>query len=135
LEEDGLAFALEAYAEQRLDPDSVQWEITDELGSDPAPTTASLAYRLAREALSNVVKHANARSVRVTLTTADSGLSVVVADDGVGFETSNEYRDKPGHLGLTSCHYLARRALGWWRISSSPLGGTVVEFWLPHTPN
>jgi signal transduction histidine kinase len=52
-----------------------------------APEVESTIYRLAQEALTNVVKHAHARAARVTVVAADGTVVMEVRDDGVGFAT------------------------------------------------
>ena len=130
LEEDGLAPAVEAYLATCFDDDAVAWAIDDGVEGDIPPAIASLAYRLTREAVSNVAKHAQATKVEVALSDEDGGLVVRVRDDGRGFDVPNAYRETPGHMGLANCRYLAQRALGWWSISSDP-GATTVQFYLP----
>ena len=56
-------------------------------------------YRIAQEALHNVVKHAKASHVDVSLQRTDATIELVVSDDGVGFDPSGDFA---GHLGLCS---------------------------------
>lgn len=97
------------------------------------PDVQIALYRIAQEALSNVVKHARAAHVGFQLAIAPAyvprrpwhgTLTLVVVDDGRGF---NPAQSPPGRLGLTS---LAERAVGigaTLRILSSPGGGTQVR--------
>lgn len=59
-------------------------------------------YRALQEALSNVAEHAEARQVRVRISTDESGVALVVADDGRGFPNlaAVDKLERMGHLGL-----------------------------------
>jgi len=84
------------------------------------------AYFFVTEALANVLKHAEARHVTVSMSPADENLEVTVADDGHGFEVSNASLN--GLAGLTD----RVRALGGTvKISSRPGSGTSVKARLP----
>lgn len=85
-------------------------------------------YRIAQEALYNVVKHAQAH--RVTLRLYQSSVDVVleVRDDGVGFNPTAAF---PGHLGLHSMRERAQRLGGTLEIKSAPTRGTAVRVSLP----
>ena len=85
-------------------------------------------YRIVSEALHNVVKHAGADGARVSVTVEAGSLSVVVGDDGVGFDQDSV---GPGHLGLST---MAERAatIGAQLAITSALGvGTTVAVFLP----
>ena len=58
-----------------------------------APEVEASIYRIAQEALNNVVKHARARSVNVLLELRGENLALVVEDDGVGFQPTCQGRD------------------------------------------
>jgi signal transduction histidine kinase len=88
------------------------------------------ALRIVDEAITNVVRHANARSMTVTLEIHNGTLSITVADDGVGFDPS---RIDPG-IGLLSMRERARELGGTWSIAPGAGGtGTVVHAELPAT--
>lgn len=86
------------------------------------------AYRVAQEALNNVMKHATSASAQVALTCGKGVLDLVVADDGSGFDM---LRVKRSGLGLTSMTERARSAGGMLSIDSHPGGGTRVHLRLP----
>ena len=54
-------------------------------------------YRIAQEALNNVVRHANASTVAVRLDCDDEAVTITVTDDGVGFDRENI---PAGHMGV-----------------------------------
>jgi PAS domain S-box-containing protein len=85
-------------------------------------------YRIASEALHNVVKHAGAENATVTLSADEGVLRMVVRDDGAGFDPDS---DRPGHLGLST---MAERAetIGAELAVTSVLGaGTTVAVSFP----
>ena len=70
----------------------------DGYSSTPLPGDVHLAmYRMAQEALNNIVKHARARRVEMRLRFDRRGLVLTVEDDGIGFEPR---RIPAGHFGL-----------------------------------
>ncbi|HUZ19421.1 MAG TPA: PAS domain S-box protein [Acidimicrobiales bacterium] len=104
------------------------------LDSDASPEEAMVLFRVAREALANVHKHAAASDVSVLVTEADGGVEVVVTDDGVGFDTGGENL-APGHVGLASARERAERVGGRVEVESSPGNGTRVRAWIPRIPS
>ena len=88
-------------------------------------------YRLAREALSNVVKHARANTARVHVGRLGAGGVVLeIADDGAGFETGASF---PGHLGLRTMAERAANIGGELEVVSAPGAGTTVRVTAPAT--
>ena len=95
-----LATALGVAAENTFE-DRLAWSIVGATDLDVPEGQRVTAYRIAKEAMANVVKHADARAVVVTLARAGNGFEVVVEDDGRGFDPSTvEARPgPPGHSG------------------------------------
>jgi two-component system NarL family sensor kinase len=93
---------------------------------------AALVYRVAQEALRNVVTHAGAEHVRVGLTTDDGEVRLVVDDDGRGFTADSlDDRFAEGHVGLRSLAGLVAQLDGTLTVSSRPGTGTRVETTVP----
>ncbi len=80
-------------------------------------------FRVAQEALANVARHANARSVVVRLE-AGPPARLVIIDDGVGFDTQAH---RPGHFGLLNMQERAAAVGAVLTVSSSEGSGTRVE--------
>lgn len=89
----------------------------------PAPIQL-LCYQVSREAIMNIVKHAQASTVRVTLRPTDDGARVTIADDGIGFDV--EAGSPEGHFGLTMMRERAQISGGSLTIESTPGEGSVV---------
>ncbi len=81
-------------------------------------------YRVSQEALNNVAKHARAKNVWVTLDVAESLVSLVVEDDGRGYEPASV---DPSHLGLRSMKERAQEAKAQLFICTAPDEGTIVR--------
>ncbi len=85
-------------------------------------------YRIAREALHNVVKHAGAKAIDLRLRCEDRGVVLEVEDDGCGFDPDGTY---PGHLGLQSMRERAAHVGAALELSSRPGEGTCIRVVVP----
>jgi PAS domain S-box-containing protein len=97
------------------------------LGSVPK----TLFFRVIRELLTNVVKHAQAQSARVSVRAAGDQFCLQVADDGVGFEMSN--LSTLAGFGLFSIAERISNQGGKMEVNSTPGEGTEVTLTLPLT--
>ena len=98
------------------------------------------AFRILQEALHNIVKHAKATEVRVSISTKgwkdDQRLVVRIVDNGQGLEAShNNKRKESSGLGLRSMQYRADQIGATFSITSPETGGTTVEIELPLNKN
>jgi PAS domain S-box-containing protein len=90
-------------------------------------------FRVAQEALTNVVRHARAKTVTVELRKEAGQLHLRVRDDGVGFDVG-AVRERAMHgasLGLLSMEERAALAGGGLEFRSAPNKGTEVHAWFP----
>jgi signal transduction histidine kinase len=87
----------------------------------PADVEAT-AYRIIQEALTNVVRHADAHHTHITVTAADGVFMVKVADDGHGIHGHG----RDGAVGLASMRQRAEALQGTLRVESSDQGTTVM---------
>jgi signal transduction histidine kinase len=81
-----------------------------------------------QESLHNIVKHAHASRVGVTLDCTDEEITLVVEDDGVGFDADGSF---PGHMGLKSMRERTIKFGGVTRIESAPGEGSRVHVRIP----
>jgi two-component system, NarL family, sensor histidine kinase UhpB len=97
------------------------------------PAIETTTYRIVQEALTNVLKHAQASSVSVIVERRLDVLRVIIEDDGVGFEpspgTSNGARGR--QVGLIGMAERATLAGGELNIESAPGAGTTVYLHIP----
>ena len=87
-------------------------------------------YRIAQEALNNVVKYANATSVNITLAEEDDVIALIVEDDGIGFDPEEEANRKRG-LGLLGMGERAAILQGELKIESGSGKGTRIHARIP----
>jgi signal transduction histidine kinase len=102
----------------------------------PAPptvpqTVATCLYRIAQESLANVMKHARANKVIVSLASTADAITLTVQDDGVGFDTQQLANGHRG-LGLISMAERLRLVRGTVTIDSIPHQGTRLSIKVPH---
>jgi signal transduction histidine kinase len=126
LEQTGLAAALRKTAERVVNGTSVQfdYQVTGAPRLCP-PRIEEQLLRIGQEAISNVVRHADATCVRVTLAYGDHDLTLRIVDDGRGFDP-----DTPSsqvHWGLAIMNERAQMIGGRLEVVSSPGSGTAVE--------
>jgi signal transduction histidine kinase len=132
LDELGLRPALEALLERRSDHGALRIAsvlvLPDPQAGEPRlePAIESTVYRVVQEALTNIVKHADARSVRVAVTASAGAVSIEVQDDGVGFAPGAS----GSGFGLAGIRERVQLAGGTVRIESGE-GGTRVRAALP----
>jgi two-component system NarL family sensor kinase len=89
------------------------------------------AFRIAQEAVTNVLRHAKARNVWVTLATATADLELSVRDDGVGFDLPTSRRSPATSFGLSSMEERVWLVGGRIEILTSPGAGTEVRARFP----
>ena len=111
---------------------ALSWQVTGDGGPELADATRVTAYRIAKEAMVNVLKHAAADRVEIRVETCPErgGLQVSVIDDGAGFDEAAR-QERPGHLGLGGMSDRATIAGGRLDVHSAPGAGTAVRLWLP----
>lgn len=135
LDTGGLGAALKLHLEEASGPaSSMGWRVEDHLDEELPPPARLLAYRVAREALVNAVKHAAADEIYVRLMTLDGGAHVVVGDDGLGFEPATVRDSSKKSMGLSLMRERVEVYGGRFEIDSAPGAGTRVEFWIPRQP-
>ncbi len=92
----------------------------------------ALVYRVAQEAVRNVIAYADAASLQVQLTVDTEAARLVVSDDGRGFDAeTRQHRLAEGHLGLSLVEELARQSGGSLEVRSTEGAGTQVELVVP----
>ena len=86
-------------------------------------------YRIAQEALNNVVKHAGATQVQIQLKYHENTVSLEMNDDGRGFEPETAHQS--GGFGLQGIHERVQQLGGSLNIESAPLRGTRLSVRIP----
>ena len=132
LEGKDLAAALESGARLWTAGSGVEPHVEVSASERPLPENLEhQLFRIAQEAVTNVVKHAGATSVWVGLKADDRELRLRISDNGTGFEQQNAFSSPTGHFGLIGMRERARRLGGQLRLVSNPGQGTEVEVVVP----
>jgi signal transduction histidine kinase len=134
--EHGLAQAIEEYA--ALFAESAALDINFQATPDAATAPLSAAtqaevFSIAREALTNVRKHAHARDVEIDMRRSNGEVVLTIKDDGVGFEADvlARGRERWPHFGLAGMRERAESVGGKVQWHSRPGAGTEVELHVP----
>ncbi len=130
LEQVGLAAALADMA-ARLGAEST---IRVEVSGEPRRLTSTVEghlLRIAQEAVTNALRHAGAREIRVRLQFGEDRVALRVEDDGRGFPLSPAGGPSPGHLGLVGIRERAARMGGRLTLQSREGEGTEVLVEVP----
>ena len=127
LDELGLVEALrEAARQHRREGNDIEIT-TDPNPLPPLPAAVEVAvYRIAQEAITNVLRHAQAKRCIVSITTQDSQLGITITDDGTGYPDNFHFG-----VGLNSMRERAEELGGTIRFENQPQGGARVHVWLP----
>jgi signal transduction histidine kinase len=119
----GLSEALVSYAHETERDTGVQIRTVLEPVDMAAPVQL-LCYHVAREAVSNAIKHAEASAITISLERTADGARLSVSDDGRGFDV--EEGEPEGHYGLTMMRERAQVSGGTFTIRSAVGEGTTV---------
>ncbi len=127
----GLQAALSDLASSlRLRGTAVTLELDPETGLDAAGER--LVFRVARECLANVAKHAAATSVQVSLKRKDRHALLMIIDDGIGFDAAGLLaHPNKGHFGLRVLRDVLADSGGELLLSSRPGAGTRWQLTIP----
>ena len=97
-----------------------------------SPEIEITVYRIIQEALTNIVKHAEAGRVSVIMSLAGASLTAIIEDDGKGFNTKTPMTSASGeNLGLFGMNERASLVGGNLTIESKPGSGTTVFLQIP----
>lgn len=128
---DGLVATLEDYVDAFIAPTGVRTVVTGDEARRYPPIIEALAFRLARAAVLNSHKHAQAGTIEVAVTASSTSACVTVRDDGVGFDPSTVGHGGVGHAGIEYSRDLAAEVGGTYEVVSAPGSGTTVTISLP----
>jgi signal transduction histidine kinase len=129
LDDFGLVPALERLIETFREQTGIQVDLEPRLGEERLPPDIETTlYRITQEALTNVVKHAQARRVSIVLTRRNGSVSAVIEDDGRGFAADRTGEDGLGLLGMRERIALVDGRL---TVESSPGAGTTLSIEVP----
>ena len=127
LDELGLPAALELLAREAGDAGATPVELRVDGEATPLPEEVKTAlFRVSQEALANVAKHARARRVTLDLDFAATGVTLAIADDGVGFEVDAIQLDPNRGIGLRNMRERLASIGGTFEAHAAPGAGTLL---------
>jgi signal transduction histidine kinase len=128
LDDFGLEPALRRLGQTVREGGALDVQVEARLGAERLPSEVETAvYRIVQEALTNVAKHASATHVSIVLARKRGTVTVMIEDDGRGFEPA---KGSGGGLGLLGMRERVQLLDGSFEIEASPGAGTtlVIEF-------
>ncbi len=128
VEENGLIQALRTHSAALSGRIGLPVVVEGDLAVRPSLDCEEGLYRIAQEALHNVVKHAGAKQVRVEVGRVADGIHLRVIDDGRGFDPTAV---PDGHLGLAGMQSRAERLGGTLTVASMRDRGTTIDVVIP----
>jgi signal transduction histidine kinase len=128
LEDYGLGSALEWYARQSSQRAGIDIKVdAEESNPQLAPEVENALFRIAQEAVTNAIKHAQASQAEITLRAASPLTRMEIKDNGIGFDPSKTSSlDHEHGLGLLSMQERAQSVGGECFVESNPNRGTRV---------
>jgi signal transduction histidine kinase len=133
LDDLGLVPALRWFLDRQAQRGGFQCRFDADDSIEPPPEVQTACFRIAQEALSNVVRHAGAHKVEVELHEADGVIALMVRDDGRGFDVKIAVQriGADASLGLMGMRERARLLGGRVTVDSAPRKGTTVRARIP----
>jgi signal transduction histidine kinase len=129
----GLVGVLRVHLEEWTEGSALEVRFTENLdGARPPFRVESAAYRIAKEAVSNVVRHARASTLEVELLQAKGYVHMHIVDDGEGFDAGAARRQATDKtMGLAMMEQRTTVLGGKFELSSAPGRGTAVKASFP----
>lgn len=130
----GLEASLRAHLMRALENSDVHWslECQQRLGGISEDVSMA-AFRITQEAVTNVLRHAQARNLVIRLQRTPAGLALSIHDDGLGFVPAQNPADA-GQRGMSGMHERATALQGTLTITSQPAQGTRIDVLFPWPP-
>ena len=128
IEQDGLLPALKTHTAALQGRIGLPIVVTSDLAERLPLALEEVLYRISQEALHNVVKHAAARQVTLSIDRAGGGVRLRIADDGKGFDAAAV---PDGHLGLAGMRARAAKIGASFEVTSEAGRGTTIEVAVP----
>jgi signal transduction histidine kinase len=127
LDDLGLALAIKAMAQDAAARGNLALSLSIIDKMPPlSPDVEQAVYRVAQEAVTNVVNHARAKNLTIRLEFTEGKVSLIVRDDGTGFDTEKNHKSR--QFGLTGMRERAELVGGQLSVESKPDMGTMVQF-------
>jgi signal transduction histidine kinase len=129
LDDFGLVPALERLRDTVSEQSAISVDVQSSLGARRLPAEVeTMLYRMVQEALTNVVKHADASRVTVRLSRSDTSVVLAIQDDGKGFEPQSA---RDGGLGLVGMRERVALLGGRFVVEASEGAGAMLKAEVP----
>ncbi|WP_095095290.1 sensor histidine kinase [Pseudomonas sp. Irchel 3A5] len=130
----GLEASIRGHLLRTLADSQVRWslECKQQLSGIPEEMTVA-AFRITQEAVTNMLRHAQANNLLVRLRRLPQGLELHISDDGVGFSPAADPA-REGQRGMAGMAERVALLNGTWTIRSEPGDGTRIDVLLPWIP-
>lgn len=111
---------------------AINLELDPDAGELPEQVRMAF-YRVYQQAISNIIRHAQAETIWVRLSRQDHQAQLEIQDDGCGFELPEKWAElsKKGHYGIVGSFERARSIGGYLEIRSQPNQGTAIQLTAP----
>ncbi len=134
LDDLGLLSAVRWYAQHRLDESGIKARVEVTGEERPLPPTVEISlFRVVQEAITNIIRHAQASNVLLNVEFKDSAVGIEIEDDGIGFdtETLNLPAGESHGVGLLGMRERVELLGGKFLIESQPGRGTRITVEVP----
>ena len=130
----GLEASLRAHLLKTLANTPVHWslECHQRLAGIPEEMTLA-AFRITQEAVTNILRHAEAKNLLVRLQRLPQGLTLLISDDGLGFAPATD-PGREGQRGMAGMSERINQLGGTLSVTSEPGKGTQIEALFPWAP-
>jgi len=129
----GLNAALTDFIDRAKEQTKLKITFRNELGNNKIPEDLAIViYRVVQESLTNIIKHAKAKNVRLSLYVDKKNISLEITDDGVGCDLANAlYKKGKPKIGIQGMRERVESLGGTFIITSAPKQGTQLKAVLP----
>jgi signal transduction histidine kinase len=125
----GLADAIEWYCGEMQTRTGLKFELSLEESSFPDPKTELSLFRILQEALTNVVRHAQATGVAITIWYEADATIMTISDNGIG--TDQQILENSTSMGLFGMRERARQCNGTLEVEENRPNGTTIKVYVP----
>lgn len=135
LDDVGLAAAIKSLGSDFEQQTNIKTNVNAEnVGNTLDDREKTSLYRVAQEALANIAKHSNAKSVEISLKQSQKGIAMIIQDDGDGFNNDTDLPQRKG-LGLRNMKERIASHDGKFRLSDRQPTGVKLEVYLTGKSN
>jgi len=132
LDDLGLAAAVRWYVKENVEPQGLHVTMAITGADDRLPHHIETAvFRIVQEALTNILKHAQARRAQIEIAVTPQDVRLIITDDGRGFDLSGVTTRREGGMGLLGMRERTELLGGTLRMTSRAGEGTRIEATIP----